>query len=71
MWVVGAASSLVLTYLLPSPVGATIPTFVLSGALYLGWALATRSTAAGRPAQHHLADAADEADEQETSSAPR
>jgi purine-cytosine permease-like protein len=59
VWVVGAASSLVLTYVLPSPVGATMPTFVLSAALYLGWALAAKRIVAGRPAQHHLSEAGD------------
>jgi len=56
VWAVGAAASLVFTYALPSPVGATIPTFVLSAALYLLWAVAGGRVAAGRPGQRHLAD---------------
>ncbi|WP_426120467.1 purine-cytosine permease family protein [Kocuria sp. LHG3120] len=57
VWVLGAVCSLVLTYVLPSPVGATIPTFVLSAALYLLWALAAKRIVPGRPAQRHLAEA--------------
>ena len=58
VWVVGAASSLVLTYVLPSPVGATMPTFVLSAALYLLWALAAGRIVPDRPVQRHLAETA-------------
>jgi uncharacterized membrane protein YfcA len=57
VWAVGAVCSLVLTYVLPSPVGATIPTFVLSAALYLLWALAAKRIVPGRPVQRHLAEA--------------
>lgn len=60
VWVVGAATSLVLTSVLPSPVGATIPTFVVSALLYLVWSVAAGSIVAGRPAQHHLSAAAEE-----------
>lgn len=55
-WLVGAAASLLLTYVLPSPVGATIPTFALTFVLYLGWCAAARKVVRGRPASRHLCD---------------
>lgn len=70
VWVVGAASSLVLTYVLPSPVGATIPTFVISAVLYLGWSAAGRRIVAGRPTQRHLTEADGIGHQEETASAP-
>lgn len=62
VWLVGAATSLLLTYQLASPVGATIPTFLISAVLYLAWALASRRIATSRAPQRHLADAASPAD---------
>jgi NCS1 family nucleobase:cation symporter-1 len=56
VWILGAGSSLILTYVLPSPVGATIPTFAISAGLYLGWALVTKQRAERRPQQRHLAE---------------
>jgi NCS1 nucleoside transporter family len=55
VWLIGAGASLLLTYVVPSPVGATIPTFVLSALLYLGWAAATgRIDRTQRPRTHLL-----------------
>jgi putative hydroxymethylpyrimidine transporter CytX len=55
VWLIGAGASLLLTYVVPSPVGATIPTFVLAALLYLGWAAATgRIDRTKRPRTHLL-----------------
>jgi NCS1 family nucleobase:cation symporter-1 len=54
VWLVGAGASLLLTYVVPSPIGATIPTFVLSALLYLGWAAATRRIDRTRRPHVHL-----------------
>ncbi|WP_298254384.1 cytosine permease [uncultured Arthrobacter sp.] len=66
VWLVGAGTSLVLTYTLPSPIGATIPTFVLSALLYLAWAAATGRIDRTARRHTHLLDepevAADHAD---------
>ncbi len=56
VWVLGAASSLAFTYWFPTPVGTTVPTFVLSAALYLGLAFATGQSVPGSPQQRHLAE---------------
>lgn len=56
VWIIGAASSMLLTYVIPSPVGATIPTFVISFALYLGWAILTKRIVRYRPDSQHLVD---------------
>lgn len=56
VWLIGAVVSLILTYVVPSPIGATIPTFVISVVLYLGWAIASKQIVQGRAGQHHLAD---------------
>lgn len=55
-WLLGAAVSLLLTYAVTSPVGATIPTFVVSFALYWGWCAATGRIVAGSPVSRHLVD---------------
>ncbi|MFT4470623.1 purine-cytosine permease family protein [Arthrobacter sulfonylureivorans] len=52
VWLVGAGASYVLTYVWPSPVGATIPAFVLSFVLYLGLSVKSRARFAGEPAGH-------------------
>ena len=52
VWVIGAAASYGLTYLWPSPVGATIPAFVLSFVLYLALSIKGRDRSAGEPAEH-------------------
>jgi NCS1 nucleoside transporter family len=52
VWVIGAAASYVLTYLWPSPVGATIPAFVLSFLLYLALSIKSRERFAGERAGH-------------------
>ncbi|WP_159617334.1 purine-cytosine permease family protein [Arthrobacter zhaoguopingii] len=56
VWAVGAALSLILTYSLSSPIGATIPTFVLSALLYLGLAAVTGRMERGTPIDKHLLD---------------
>jgi NCS1 family nucleobase:cation symporter-1 len=59
IWLIGAGASLLLTYVVPSPIGATIPTFVLSALLYLGWAAATGRIDRRRHPRTHLSDAAE------------
>ncbi len=56
VWLIGAGASVVLTYVAPSPIGATIPTFVISFVLYLGWAFASGSIAKDKPVTRHLTD---------------
>ncbi|WDF33051.1 cytosine permease [Arthrobacter agilis] len=56
VWMTGAGASLLLTYVVPSPIGATIPTFVLSALLYLGWAAATGRIDRTKRAHAHLLD---------------
>lgn len=51
VWVIGAAASYVLTYVWPSPIGATIPAFVISFVLYLALSYKNRR-AAEEPAGH-------------------
>ncbi|SIH65897.1 permease for cytosine/purines uracil thiamine allantoin [Mycobacteroides abscessus subsp. abscessus] len=43
VWIIGALASYLLTYVWPSPLGATIPSFVISFLLYLGLSWSTRS----------------------------
>ncbi|MCC3301774.1 purine-cytosine permease family protein [Arthrobacter sp. zg-Y895] len=61
-WLVGAGASVLLTYVLPSPLGATIPTFALTFVLYLGWCAVTGRVVAGRPQSLHLSESAAVAD---------
>ena len=69
-WLLGAALSLLLTYVVPTPLGATIPTFLISFAVYLGWSAATGAIVAGTPVSRHLAEAeAESGTEAETASA--
>ncbi|MGW9404106.1 purine-cytosine permease family protein [Arthrobacter sp. NPDC055585] len=49
VWTVGAAASYVLTYVWPSPVGATIPAFVLTFVLYLAVSAGKRARTAHGP----------------------
>lgn len=56
IWLIGAGASVILTYVAPSPIGATIPTFVISFVLYLGWALASRSIVRDKPVSRHLTE---------------
>ena len=58
-WLVGAGASVLLTYVLPSPLGATIPTFVLTFVLYLGWCALTGRIQRGRPRSRHLSETAE------------
>jgi NCS1 family nucleobase:cation symporter-1 len=59
VWVLGAGTSLLLTYVVPSPVGATIPTFVFSALLYLGWSAVRGRIRTTAPPRTHLLDEAD------------
>lgn len=52
VWVVGALTSYLLTYVWPSPIGATIPAFVLSFVLYLVAMLHERSRHGREPSVH-------------------
>ena len=61
-WLVGAGASVLLTYVLPSPLGATIPTFAITFALYLGWCAVTGRMVKGRPESLHLSEPAPVAD---------
>ncbi|KAD3633140.1 purine-cytosine transporter [Arthrobacter yangruifuii] len=56
-WLVGAGASVLLTYVVPSPLGATIPTFALTFVLYLGWCAVTGRMVSGRPKSLHLSEA--------------
>ena len=55
IWIVGAGFSLFLTFVMPSPIGATVPTFFIAFVLYLGWALQTGSVIKQTPVSTHLA----------------
>lgn len=57
VWVVGAVVSALLTFVWPSPIGATVPAFIVSFALYLVLMLGERRRTAALP-QAHLADEA-------------
>ena len=52
VWVIGAGSSYLLTYVWVSPMGATIPAFVLSFALYYLLSISMRSKFAGDDPAH-------------------
>ena len=55
IWGVGATCSFLLTYVIPSPIGATVPTFLIVFGLYLGWAVVTKSIVGTKPTSIHLA----------------
>ncbi|WP_139277664.1 hypothetical protein [Rhodococcus marinonascens] len=55
-WLVGASTSIVLTFVYPSPIGATIPTFAVSFVLYLTWALPRRNQLSASTPGRRLAD---------------
>ncbi|RJT83397.1 purine-cytosine transporter [Arthrobacter cheniae] len=59
VWLIGAGGSLLLTYVVPSPIGATIPTFILSALLYLGWAAAAGRIDRSKRPHVHLLDLPD------------
>ncbi|MCD1284380.1 cytosine permease [Brevibacterium sp. H-BE7] len=52
VWVSGALVSYLLTYAYPSPVGATIPSFIVSFLLYLGLSWRSRGRFSGVDSQH-------------------
>jgi purine-cytosine permease-like protein len=58
VWIIGVASSFYLTYVVSSPVGASIPTFFISFVLYLGWALMTKRMIKEKPVSIHLTTSA-------------
>lgn len=55
IWAVGVISSVLLTYIYPSPIGATVPTFVISLVLYWAWASTAGHILADQPNSVHLA----------------
>lgn len=55
VWLIGAVASYVMTYVWISPIGATIPAFVISFVLYLVASLPSRSKYQGHP-KGHLGD---------------
>lgn len=55
VWITGLASSFIMTYIVPSPIGATVPTFFIAFGLYLGWALLSNSIVKDKPVPTHLA----------------
>lgn len=59
-WVIGAVASYLMVYVWPSPIGATIPAFVLTFVLYLVAMLPERARTA-REASVHLAEGGAEA----------
>ena len=60
-WLLGAGLSVLLTYAVTSPVGATIPTFLFSFALYWGWSAAAGKIVSGSPDSRHLSEDQDRA----------
>jgi nucleobase:cation symporter-1, NCS1 family len=59
VWLIGAVAAYVFTYMWPTPVGATIPAFVITFVLYLLVSLRERSSTP--PARsEHLSDATTE-----------
>ena len=54
VWAIGAVCSLLLTYKWTSPLGATVPTFVVTFVLYLGWAFASGRIVSGAAVSSHL-----------------
>jgi cytosine/uracil/thiamine/allantoin permease len=59
VWLIGAVAAYVFSYVWPTPIGATIPAFVLTFVLYLLVSLRERSSTQVQPSEH-LADAAPE-----------
>lgn len=57
VWALGAASSYGLTYVWPSPVGATIPAFAITFLLYLALSWRRRAAGAGHDAGHLAGEA--------------
>jgi purine-cytosine permease-like protein len=54
IWIIGAACSFFLTYIAPSPIGATVPTFFIAFGLYLGWAVSSKRIVKDKPTPAHL-----------------
>lgn len=59
VWVVGSVSSYILTYVWSSPIGATIPAFVVSFVLYLALSMRRRADGAVSPAGHLVGTSVD------------
>jgi NCS1 nucleoside transporter family len=53
-WLVGALAAYGFTYLWPTPIGATIPAFVLTFVLYLALSLRERASTRPEPSRHLL-----------------
>ncbi|MFC4224099.1 purine-cytosine permease family protein [Lysinibacter cavernae] len=56
IWAACATLSFMLTYVWVSPIGATIPTFIVTVILYLSWSLATKRMVTERTPSTHLLD---------------
>jgi nucleobase:cation symporter-1, NCS1 family len=54
VWLIGAVAAYVFTYLWPTPIGATIPAFVLTFVLYTLVSLRERSATSGERSRHLL-----------------
>ncbi|MBL4802010.1 MAG: cytosine permease [Emcibacter sp.] len=54
VWIIGVIISLWLTYSVTSPIGATVPTFVISFILYLGWKYLAKDIVKDKPLSLHL-----------------
>lgn len=52
VWALGGATSLALTYWVSSPVGASLPTFVVAAGAYWAWAWVAKTRAEPSPQQH-------------------
>jgi hypothetical protein len=57
VWLIGAVAAYVFTYVWPTPIGATIPSFVITFVLYLLVSLRERSSTPAAK-NEHLSDAA-------------
>ncbi|XVX19579.1 purine-cytosine permease family protein [Actinomycetota bacterium] len=55
-WLAGAATSYILTYVVSSPIGATIPAFIVAFLLYLAWGMTVRRDTPPDGPQIHLAE---------------
>ena len=55
-WLLGAGVSLLLTYAVTSPLGATIPTFLITFGAYWAWCALTGRILTGSPVSRHLSE---------------
>ncbi|WP_019530877.1 purine-cytosine permease family protein [Dasania marina] len=54
VWVLGVLASILFTYVISSPVGATLPTFAVSFGGYLAWSLVAGKRLKAKPVAKHL-----------------